>query len=166
MKSLSTQTVVHAFSKTGIFPINRNAITPDVLVGDTPKIPETSVSAAAQTEENMAENNIAREEITEEVTANDDSANVKSTQTTPVKSLPCTNCIANDIMLRSAIESDMVDFELASAFFQDNRANTPAKPRPRAVRNCSNGRIFTQETERLRLIEAQDEEVQVQANTQ
>ena len=38
MKSMKSSTIAHAFEKTGIYPIDRKAITDDLLVGDLPKL--------------------------------------------------------------------------------------------------------------------------------
>ena len=38
MNAMKSETIVHAFEKTGVFPLDPFAISDDVLVGDVPKL--------------------------------------------------------------------------------------------------------------------------------
>lgn len=117
LQAMDPDTVKSSFSKTGIFPWNRKAISDSVLVGDTPTCEQLSSEAECRIIsydcvkkptfhlEVYDESGIVVESVATTVST--------SAQTDPVASLPCSNCVKADVSLHPMVQNNMVDLELA-----------------------------------------------------
>ena len=47
----------------------------------------------------------------------------QETQTEPLKSLPCSNCFSNDVLLHPAVAAGVVDVEFASVILNNGPAD-------------------------------------------
>ena len=166
MEAVSTNTIQEAFEVTGIYPLNRRAITDDLLVGTdpvpmetesqpsaTPVVPETSMPNLMLSLQVFDENNESLESDTRSRYVE------KEIQTDKLTSLPCEICIRNDVRVHPAVASGAVDFALASVFIPDTVSRKETTKR-RISRDCSKGRCLTSETEFERLRNEQEETLQ------
>ena len=74
-----------------------------------------------------------------------------ATQTEPLKTLPCSSCIENDVTLHPAVTEGYVDPSFAAAFI--DAPSNPAKPveKRKLSRDTSKGRCLTHQSEVERL---------------
>ena len=149
LTSLSKQTVRSAFQKTGIYPHSRNAIAADVLVGDdncTASTSSTSNEALSMRvwDENDNEVNSEGPSDSAPMTAQRTEIGI---QTDNVTSLPCSECVAQEVSLHPAVAAGVVSLDLASVLIQDGHSATRAKRTRRGKRDLPNGRWLTSETE-------------------
>ena len=163
MDAIHREEIQSAFAKTGIYPLDRSKITSDKLVGDPiPSVLSQSSEALVDVTNrvNMAESNGNTGSILMDVFDDNDltitstcSTKVKtiSTQTELIKSLPCSECMENEVSLHPAVSDGHVDVAFAGAFI-DNLARTSTKPKKRKLqRDTSKGRCLTHESELNRL---------------
>ena len=127
MDSIAKSTIRDSFAKTGTYPVNRAAITRDLLVADQPKnanVPQRNIEPTllmeAYDEDDRKINSVC--------VATDDLHAEKQVQTDPPSHLPCSECTKNDVALHPAVAAGVVDVGLASAFIPD--ACSAQKNRP------------------------------------
>ena len=151
------------FEKTGIYPFDRCKITPDLLVGDEPSIEEShstnpsSTSAVLVSASTSALAMQVFDDKDNEIMDYRESHQTKSVQTSPVATLSCSTCIANDVKLHPAVASGIVDLELASVFIPDE-SSMEKSTKSRRKRYSTNGKCLTSdsEIERRREIKAEE----------
>ena len=155
MSAVSNETILDAFRETGICPLDRAAISDDLLVGSsteiigetprvTPIVPSTSVP-------NMPlAMDVFEEDSDIPLSALASTSCEKEIQTDAIKSLPCSICIQNDVSLHPAVTAGVVDIELASVFIPD-AVSRSADAKPTRARKCTKGRCITSESEVQRM---------------
>ena len=168
MAAVSNNTIREAFRETGICPLDRAAISDDLLVGTPAEIieketPKTTPIVSPTSHPNMP--------LAMEVFEGDSDTPLgdlpstsceKEVQTDAIKSLPCSECIQNDVSLHPAVAAGVVDIELASVFIPDAVSrSTDAKPT--RSRKCTKGRCITSESELQRMREKVDGDRQKEA---
>ena len=164
--ALDCNVIINAFSKIGIYPFSRQTITEDLLVGDQTKHVKTSDISNTQYSDF---DNVARPTSALQIYNENDNEiggvidininNSKFTQTDPIKSLPCPECIHNEVTLHPAVAAGIVDIEMASIFLQDGTNKSQSDPQKRgASRDCSKGRCITRALKLERLRQKEKEE--------
>ena len=125
MNDTKRDTIKDTFSITGCFPVNRRAIDNDLLVADGP----SSIKHTPHTKDPIA-TSLAMEVFEE----GEDSQLINNTrfidstsQTDPLASFPCSECIQRDVMLHPAVASGAVSVELARAFIPDQLTAVKSK---------------------------------------
>ena len=171
MDSFSKQTISDSFAKTGIFPLNRGAITSDLLVGD---LPAASSSSTIRTHAPVVVPSlemIVEEESDENIENITTRSNTVSheTQTDPIKSLPCSQCIVNDITIHPAVSCGAVDLDLASVLIQDGSIPNAERRANSTVKRRTNGKsrwlTCASEIERRRSLAEEREKIVKQKET-
>ena len=153
MNDIKSDVIKGAFVKTGVCPLDRSAITADLLVGDTPKLNSNTkdgidavpllLSSESTMQLGVFDDDRCIVDSPEKIlpckpSPTDGDGNRKSR----VTSLVCSNCLQNDVTLHPAVRAGIVDIELASAFMPDTSGEPRAK-KPRITRECSTGRWLT-----------------------
>lgn len=164
MDAISSDTIRNAFKTTGIYPLDRSAISDELLVGTNPVpttgtvrskvtsvVPETSLPSMGLTLQVFDENN------DEPISDRPSKYSEKQIQTDNITTLPCEICIKNDVRVHPAVASGAVDFTLASVFIPDSVTRQETTKR-RTSRDCSKGRCLTTESELERLRQRKEEE--------
>ena len=163
MDSIPKSEIRKSFAKTGIYPVNREAITRDLLVGDQPKIAnapqkdiETPLLMEAYDENDREINSVC---VPMDVFHAD-----KEVQTDPPSHLPCSECTQNDVALHPAVAAGIIDIGLATAFIPDACSAQTARPNKRTTQRNKNkkARWLTSESEMQRKIEQQQKEAEEQ----
>ena len=160
MNSMTNDDIRSAFSATGIYPLDRTKISQDMMIGDRePSTQQSPPDSAGNDSTSVAlpqttgsivmdvydENNNDISRI------NTDTKVCATTQTDPIRSLPCSNCIENDVALHPAVAEGYVDVAFASAFIDTvPDASKPTKRR-KLSRDTSQGRCLTHASEVERL---------------
>ena len=159
MNAIGRHEIQEAFEKTGICPLDRSQITPDKLVSDQPTIEKQNSETADPTHANVMDRitDLNTGSIDMEVfdeTNRNISVPTKAcaaTQTEQIKSLPCQECIQNEVSLHPAVANGIVDVSFASAFIENVTSNTSQTKKRKLQRDTSKGRCLTHETEVVRL---------------
>ena len=108
------------FRKTGIYPIDRGAITPDLLIGDTPQSKRESANDTDGTSLIME---VCDESSDIEQAGSNQRATSSATvevQTDPPACLPCPECVQNDVNLHPAVAAGVVSLDLAKVLIPDS----------------------------------------------
>ena len=165
MRSTSPEFIKKVFRITGIYPVNRNAIRNDLLVGDSPRVPLVQASEGSgntvgdlqmEVEAFDMDNNPIQSQL--EIQRANGMEEI-AVQTDPIMSLPCSECITNEVALHPAVSSGIVDLELATVFIQDSHtAAISNNATRRKRRNGVHGRCLTTEDEVERRRKIRDEE--------
>ena len=167
MQAMSRDDIKSAFSATGIFPLDRCKITQDKLIGE--RQPSVSPNAESPSDSTTTDSTgVAQttgsvlmdvfDENGEDI-AQISAVTKRSTtsQTDPIKSLPCSNCIENEVSLHPAVTEGYVDVAFAAAFIDAvPDASKPTKRR-KVSRDTSKGRCLTHASEVERLTQLANE---------
>ena len=171
MNAMSPHDIKAAFSTTGIYPLERTKITPDKLIGDRDVRPPSDQSAADVT--SVASTTVFSPGHTGSVIMgvydetgqdiNQASTVTKrciATQTERIKSLPCSNCVENDVSLHPAVTEGYVDVAFAAAFIDSVSSTSSSTKKRKLSRDTSHGRCLTHhsEVERLTKIDTERKE--------
>ena len=165
MRDISQEFLKDAFAKTGICPLSAEAISKDTLVGNTQT---ATVADESERQRDAMDATTSLEMDVESVEENNNSFEVNlsenfktaGVQTDPIKSLPCSVCIRNDVSLHPAVQAGLVDIEFAAALLPDESSvlSNQGSSRTRIKRDCSKGRCLTAESEMLRLAKIKQDE--------
>ena len=149
------------FEKTGLVPLNLQAITPDLLIGDGPiEAPvATTTEAITHVPVAMPLSMQVFDENEHELQSKDQTYHDKGMQTENIKTMPCSICISQDVSVHPAVAAGVVGLDVASAFIPDNSClhnKTTAKRR----RTTPEGKCLTNasEIERRNKENAENEE--------
>ena len=155
MGAVAEQTIRSAFQKTRIFPLDRTVITNDLLVGQGGVSGVVPSHISGTVEEPHALHMSVWDENNNEIDPqrrneeNEHPTNKKEIQTDNVLSLPCSQCIAQEVSLHPAVSAGVVSLDLASVFIQNGYSPAQVKRR-RGKRDLPNGRWLTSDAEMKR----------------
>ena len=140
MNAMSSKDIQSAFSATGIYPLDRSKISPDKLIGDHEPDSSTSTDMSQCREPEVEADTSSGHtgSVLMDVFDENDNAITQmctvtrnaSTQTIPIKSLPCSSCIEYEVSLHPAVAEGYVDVTFASEFIDSApTTTTPTKKR-------------------------------------
>ena len=168
MQAMSSAEIRSAFSATGIYPLDRSKISPDKLIGDR-EIPTNSAQYPTDTTP-IDSSTIAVAHPTGSVVLgvyddNDEDIShtptatmrCATTQTDPIKSLPCSECIENEVSLHPAVAEGYVDVTYAAAFIDAVPDSSKPAKRRKVTRDTSQGRCLTHASEVERITKLANE---------
>ncbi len=157
LQSVKPDTVKRSFMETGVFPLNRDAIDAQLLVGDQPASTrqaqgmenQTRVTKYADVQQPAFLMTVYDDDAEEECQASTVRA---ASQTDPVASLPCSSCLTKDVSLHPMVKMGMVDLELAEALYdstttKENKDGESGSKGKTTRRDYSKGRWLTEESE-------------------
>ena len=160
MSSMPQDTLISAFQKTGIYPVNRAAITPDLLVGDDPVIPIRHEPIHNHPGLLMEAYDEDDNRIDRPSTSGSDGQEPLSQAPVSGDTLVCSNCQENDVSLHPAVAAGAVSLELAKAFIPDTLGAAKPKIPNRRSKKEPKSRWLTSasEIERRRQLKIAEEE--------
>ena len=122
MERFPAEMIRSSFEKTGLVPLNRQAITPDLLIGDGQAQPaneeHTEIIDHQHIETPLSMQVYDDNEC--ELQSRDQTYHDKEIQTEKIQTMPCSICINQDVSVHPAVAAGVVGLDVASAFIPDN----------------------------------------------
>ena len=148
MDRLPSDMVRSSFEKTGLFPLNREVITPDLLIGDNLESERRSYTEAPMLHEpvDLHLQMQVFDENQREIPSKEETFRNKETQTDKIQSLPCSLCIQQDVSVHPAVTAGVVGLDVASVFIQNTCATKTSKT-DRRKRTTPIGKCLTNASE-------------------
>ena len=147
------------------------AIDSSLLVGDDvePPQPPPSTPISESTPSDIKEQKLdlrVYDEADEDITINENhvSSVDNSIQTEPLTSLPCSNCVVNDVRLHPAVAAGVVSLDLASVFIPDAATANKTTTKKRKTRSKPEARWLTSDME-LKRRRQESEKIKEQEET-
>ena len=142
MAAMNREGIRSAFEKTDIYPLNRAAISSDLLVGDEVcHRSENADNTQLTCINDIYKPTLSLHDNDNEIqdTINCETHRSQQTQTEPLKSLPCSICFTNEVSLHPAVAAGVVDIELANVFLTDAPISVETAKKRSTSRDCSRG---------------------------